>query len=374
MLCNVCGSQLPASSTFCPQCGATLMPGSASETVIHQGSPIEQKGMPVSSLEENQPATTEGQYLNPPTPAYVPYQNAPQYYTNVVHDPYNAPPPVYSPPPPTVMPPQVRPPKKRGWRTAAIVGIIVVVMLGSCIGLSTALYNAINSGLRAASTTPSRVATPSTVSTPATQVTRSPIAQEPNPYTPFEGNLVLNDVLKDNSQGYQWNELNDDTLYCQFADNAYRLRLLPQSKYQIDWCFANNTNYSNFAFQVEMTMTKGDCGGLIFRNAGDRQLYYYCVTHEGGYGLYLYNKDNTGNVQVKELAKGDSPLIYTGYNIKNLLAVSANAGVINLYVNNKRIQTIQDTTFSHGEIGFATHQYDSKETDVSFQNAKLWTF
>ena len=367
MFCNFCGTQLPAASAFCPRCGATLAPESASETIIHRGSPPGQKEISVPPLGEGQPSTTQEQYSYPPTPVNVPYQNTPQYYHNVVpQDPYNAP-PVYNVPPPIVQPPQLRPSKK-GWKTAAIVGIIIVVLLTSCIGLSAALYNAINSGLRATTTTPYNA------STPSTQITHTPIAQEPNPYAPFEGKLVLADALKDNSQGYQWSDVNDASLYCQFADSAYHLRLLPQSKYQIDWCFANNTDYTNLAFQVEMTMNKGDCGGLIFRNAGDRQLYYFCITHQGGYGLYLYYKDNAGTVQVKELAKGDSPSIYTGYSTKNLIAVSANGGAIDLYVNNKRIQSVQDRTFSHGEIGLATHQYDSKETDVLFQNAKLWTF
>ncbi len=369
MFCNVCGTQLPASSAFCPQCGTTLAPESASETVMRRGSFVEQKEMPLSPMEKSQPNTTQEQYPYPPTPANLPYRSTPQYYYNVVpQDPYNAPPapPVYSAPP-VVLPPRSQPPK-RGWKIATIVGVIIVVLLASCIGLSVSLYNAINGGLKAATTTPSRA------STSSTQITRSPIPQESNPYAPFRGKLVLADALKDNSQGYKWGEFNDSSLYCQFFDNAYHLRLLPQSKYQIDWCFADATDYSNLAFQVEMTMSKGDCGGLIFRNAGDRQLYYFCITHLGGYGLYLYYKDSSGTVQVKALAKGDSSLIYTGYNTKNLIAVSAISGTINLYVNNKLIQSVVDRTFSHGEVGLAAHQYDSKETDVLFQNARVWTF
>ncbi len=200
------------------------------------------------------------------------------------------------------------------------------------------------------------------------------IVQRPNPYAPFRGQLVLADPLGNNSQGYRWNEVNNTSLYCQFAAGAYHLRLSPQSKYQVDWCFATSTNYSNLAFEIEMTMTRGDCAGLIFHNAGDRQLYYFCITHLGGYGLYLYYKNSLGTVQVKELAKGNSPLIYTGYNIKNLIAVSANNGTINLYVNHKQIKSVIDKTFLHGEIGLATHEYDSRETDVRYQNAKVWTF
>ncbi len=356
MFCNNCRAQLPPASDFCPQCGTTVAPDSTSGTISYTNLSMEQKEKTSSVSEKSN--TTQDIYSHPNNS--VP---PPQYYYNVVpQDPYNAP-PTYDVSPPIAVPPQQQPPR-RSLRTAVIVSIVVVVLLTSCISIFTALSGAINNGLKSISATPGTT----------TQNTKLPIAQKPNPYTPFTGQLVLADPLGDNSQGYQWSEANNASLYCQFVAGAYRLRLAPQSQYKIDWCFAGNTNYSNLAFEVEMTIAKGDCAGLIFHNAGDRELYYFCITHLGGYGLYLYYKNNAGVVQVKELAKGSNSAIYTGYNIKNLIAVSANGGNINLYVNHQKIQSVVDKTFLQGGIGLATHKYESQEADILYQNAKVWTF
>jgi hypothetical protein len=327
--------------------------------IVHSESALKQEDVLPSVAEKNPSGTTQEVYFSPsvPPPPDVSYSNTPvpQYYNAVPQDPYNAS-LAYNVTPPIVVPSQSRP-ARGGLRTALIVGIVVAVMLTSCITIFAALSNAMNTELKM-------------VSTP----TAPAIAQVPNPYAPFKGQLVLADPLGDNSQGNKWNEVNNTSLYCQFLAGAYHLRLSAQSTYKIDWCFATNTNYRNLTFEVEMTMTKGDCAGLIFHDAGDRQLYYFCITHLGGYGLYLYYKDTVGVVRVKELAKGNSPLIYTGYNMKNLIAVSVSGSTIDLYVNHSVIQSVTDKTFLQGEIGLATHEYDSLETDVLYQNAKVWTF
>jgi len=369
MFCKNCRAQLPPASDFCPQCGVMLAPDDASGTVIHGGfsGGQEKNASPIAQKSD----TTQEVYFSP-AESYNSVPSSPYYDNAVSQNPYNTPspyevPPSIAPQPLAPQMPQARPPR-RSLRTAVIVGIVVVVLVTSCIGIFTALSSAINHGLQAIS------ATPSSKGTSSTQNAVSPIAQQPNPYIPFTGRLVLADPLEDNSLGYQWNEVNSASLYCQFAAGAYHLRLPLQSQYKIDWCFAGNTSYRNLAFEVEMTMTKGDCAGIIFHNAGDRELYYFCITHLGGYGLYLYYKDNAGTVQVKELTKGNSSFIHTGYNIKNLIAASASEGTINLYVNHQKIQSAVDKTFLQGGVGLAMHEYDSLESDVLYQKAKVWTF
>ncbi len=119
MFCNVCHTQFSQSSAFCPQCGTTLAPDSASETIVRHDLLVKQDEM--VATENNLSDTTQKPYLYPPDPSNSAYNNigSPQdYYNPVPQDPY------YSvPPPPITIPPQSRSPK-RGLITAIVLSIV----------------------------------------------------------------------------------------------------------------------------------------------------------------------------------------------------------------------------------------------------------
>ncbi len=77
------------------------------------------------------------------------------------------------------------------------------------------------------------------------------------------GNPTLNDALS-GRDGNNWDVIsNSGEGSCSFKDNAYHA-----SAQQPDYfyaCFAATPNFSNFAYQVQMTILQGDYGGIIFR-------------------------------------------------------------------------------------------------------------
>jgi eukaryotic-like serine/threonine-protein kinase len=77
-------------------------------------------------------------------------------------------------------------------------------------------------------------------------------------YPPSNGTLALNDPLSDNTLGYGWYQTN----VCVFTGGDYHVT--SPSSYFI-FCAAQNTNYSNFAYEVQMIIISGDCGGIYFR-------------------------------------------------------------------------------------------------------------
>jgi hypothetical protein len=197
--------------------------------------------------------------------------------------------------------------------------------------------------------------------TTATSVTSGTVS--PNPYPPHQGTLVLDDPLRDNSHGYNWDQ---STSSCQFSNNAYHVATSLKS-YSF-WCAAFGTNFSNFAYEAQMTIIKGDSGGLMFRADADKSKVYYFRIDQTGYFMFIvYTGHTSGNI----LAKGTISAFHTGMGQSNLVAVVAQRDHLTLYANHQSVKTVTNPTFSQGQIGFGASNYDSP-VEVVFTDAKVW--
>jgi len=189
----------------------------------------------------------------------------------------------------------------------------------------------------------------------------------PNP-NPYGGTLVLNDPLSDNSKGYNWDEQATSFGTCSFVGGAYQVAATQVSNYHR--CAAQNPHFSNFAFEVNMTITQGDCGGMIFRaDVANYKYYYLLVCQDGSYQLSLYTQQGP---PTKTLVSGTSRYIQKGLGQANLIAVVANNNMINLYVNHQLAGSVTDGTYSQGQIGFVA-EADTGPTEVMFRNTRVWT-
>ena len=189
-----------------------------------------------------------------------------------------------------------------------------------------------------------------------------------NPYSSGIGTLALNDPLSGNSNGYFWGELSNSAGGCGFSEGAYHASGSQRSLFS---CTASATNFSNFAYQVQMTITRGDAGGIVFRVDETKGTDYYLfrIGSDGSYALDIYNN----NSYVSTLKSGPSSTINTGLNQSILVGVVANGSNISLFVNNKNIDSVSDGTYSQGVIGVAAVSFGNPTVAV-FSNAKVWTF
>jgi hypothetical protein len=122
-----------------------------------------------------------------------------------------------------------------------------------------------------------------------------------------------------------------------------------------------------------MKIITGECGGLLFR-ANDPKFYYFYICTNGRYGLVRYTAD-TPDTSVNPVLTHQyySDLIKQGLNQENLLAVVANGPQIDLYVNQHKIDSVTDAVYSQGNIGVLARR-ETEQTDVVFNNARVWTF
>jgi serine/threonine protein kinase len=181
------------------------------------------------------------------------------------------------------------------------------------------------------------------------------------------GNPILNDPLRAQDQ-YNWDVNLSRGEGCTFTGGAYHA-LEPTSN-TFYACFARKSSFSNLAFQVQMTILKGDAGGILFRaNSSKDKFYYFRISQDGSYQLYL-SVDTTGNND-KILASSPTSAIKTGLNRPNLLTIVANGQKLYLYVNKQFITSISDSNYTSGEIGVIADS-DTHPTEAAFGNAQVW--
>ena len=212
-------------------------------------------------------------------------------------------------------------------------------------------------------------ATVSAAATATAQATAiaSAIAGNPNPYPPGRGILALDDALSDNSKGNNWDSNSPN---CAFTGGAYHVSA--PDIHTSTSCFARSTNFGNFAYEVQMTIIKGDTGGILFRaNATNNTSYIFYVSQAGRYELVLCPGTTCHDI----IPTAPSPAIIQGLNKPNLLAVVALGNTLTLYVNHQQVGQVTDSTLSQGQIGLVASAFATAghPTEVMYSNVRVWT-
>ena len=283
------------------------------------------------------------------------------------------------------IPPEPPPRRKKAFlqalaaipRNVALLALVLLVVLLSVIG-GVGVYSLHSSKVSTDATATAITQTTATAAARVTANNATATAQaasatttaSSNPYG-GGGTLALDDPLRDNSRGYNWSTGRGPATGadCEFQGGAFHVS--ESNVGYFHWC-NESTDFSNFAFEVQMTIVKGNCGGLVFR--GDSitgKLYGFSVCQNGDYTLTLY-VDLRG-ATAKKLTSGSPQAIHPGLNVSNVIAVVANGSTLDLYVNTQKIASVTDSTYSHGIIGLIANA-DDNPTEVAYSNAKVWTF
>src|SRR5947207_2803786 len=131
----------------------------------------------------------------------------------------------------------------------------------------------------------------------------------------------------------------DDHSSCQYQNDGLHVQTDEQAYYFV--CGEKNI-YKDFAFEVQMTMLKGDCGGLGIRyNAKQGSSYSVFICQDGGVVLQRNESFQTKDEYV--LARVDAKsAINTGYGQSNRIAALVKGGSITVYINGTQVMTVND--------------------------------
>lgn len=180
------------------------------------------------------------------------------------------------------------------------------------------------------------------------------------------GSPTLSDSLAGNSRSGWDEDQAQGGGGCGFTGGAYHASLNSKGFYFP--CFAQNTNFSDLAYQVQMTIIRGDYGGLIFRaNSTASKFYVFRLESDGIYDLFVSQDNN----HTTELSYGNSPAIHKYAGHSNLLAVVARGSNMYLYINKQYVSTVSDDTYKSGQIGVFAEDH-TNPTDVAFSNVQIW--
>jgi len=185
-------------------------------------------------------------------------------------------------------------------------------------------------------------------------------------YPPDRWNLVLNEPMNKNDGSWSDGTNRSTGDSCTFTCSTYEVDSVLKNR--LVYCAIQGPDYSSIAVEVQLTIIKGDGGGIVFRVDGSNY-YNFQIRQEGDYGLYLHK-----NHHPIILGTGSSGAIHTGLNQANVIAVIARGNVFDLYINHHFIATIidPDHTYAHGQFGLTAVAYDNS-TQVHYTNIKVWT-
>lgn len=184
---------------------------------------------------------------------------------------------------------------------------------------------------------------------------------------------VLNDKL-DSNKASIWETYARDQSSCVFKEGALHIMMESAQDLSIPTtsssaCFLHNTTLHNFAFQIHMTIVRGDqlLAGMLFRS--DK-------TGQDNYRLYLdfYNNCNF-------MTEGSGKPIGATFSVAmpktkksatHILAVIAQNSTFYLYLDTRYIGTVTDSLYPTGSIGLFTTRDSLAGTDVTFNSAEVW--
>lgn len=181
------------------------------------------------------------------------------------------------------------------------------------------------------------------------------------------GTSALNDPLSDNAGNHQWDQTSGRVNgMCVFTGGSYHALEAQQGFFQP--CLAQTTNFSDFAYQVQMTIDTGTQDGIIFRaNSITGSFYLFRIGIDSTYALDLYHNSKLALT----LSSGYSAAIATGLKQSNEIAVIAYKSTLYLYANQQFITSVSDSSLNSGKIGVAAIDY-SNPTNAEFSNAQVW--
>jgi outer membrane protein assembly factor BamB len=133
----------------------------------------------------------------------------------------------------------------------------------------------------------------------------------------------------------------------------------------------------NSVFQADVRKTAGDTSegaypyGLRVRADGTGENYYWFIIARIGYYRIGKRVDGDATVLVDWTT---TPALNKGYNEWNTLKVVAQGSTLHFYANDTHLETIEDASLSHGQMGlYAYDEESSVEPDqVQFDNVHLW--
>ncbi len=398
--CPNCHSEVKADERFCGNCGSRIEPSAPPPPTAAPptNSPPRTTGKETVVLpkitdlgmQPPAPPTTDATIVAAPAPAYQPpVTPTPTYQPPVAPTIIGGTPPdptsPYSGgaeiPPIYAMPPAA----KSGGNVWKILAIIAGIGIVACIalsvgaylvirragtiaentlattgaGLSSGAFATIGVGLETAAALPSiePFATTEADATAAPDATRTP---KPAANTGAGATLYSDNFDSQQSSDFTA-ETNDSASY-KFVDGAYLITVTKPKL--LSWATMKG-DYGDASISVDASIDgpTASAAGLIFHYQDDKNFYIYSIDGEGRYELDVYKNDKPITLIEWTESSAIKPV-----GELNTLRVETSADTIRLYVNDRLLDEVSDSTIANGKAALVVNTFDDPNVTVKFDN------
>ena len=199
-----------------------------------------------------------------------------------------------------------------------------------------------------------------------TDVTPVPPTATPPPPPPSD--IIFQDDFSSPASGWEIGEYDSGDVG--YKDGVYFVTSTDES--QAMWGVANRT-FDNCVIEVDATQVASgpesdNAYGIVCRDQGDGDGYYLRISGDGYYSIAIAQGG-----EFEALADWtDSDVINQG-NATNRIRAICDGSTLALFVNGQRLVIVEDSTFTQGDIALTATTYESKGTEVHFDNLVVRT-
>jgi hypothetical protein len=196
-----------------------------------------------------------------------------------------------------------------------------------------------------------------------TLATLEPAAtRTPRPASGTEsGPTLYSDNFDDEQSSDFTAETNTSAAYA-FVDGAYQITV--NKPKLLSWATMKG-DYGDASISVDTNIDgpPASAAGLIFHYQDDKNFYIYSVDGEGRYELDVYKDDEPITLVEWTVSPAIKPA-----GESNTLRVETSGDSIRLYVNDKLLDEVSDSTIANGKAALVVNTFDDPNVTVSFDN------
>jgi len=166
-----------------------------------------------------------------------------------------------------------------------------------------------------------------------------------------------------------WNTQSDDDVTRAYRNGTLRLTIV--SDQTVAWSLTEQT-VSDFYLEADAYHLEGPVNnqyGLIFRFVDDANFYLFTISADGYYALQKLEGGEWSNL----VEWTETSAINTGEGDGNTLGILAEGPQITLLVNDEALATVEDDSFSTGQIAVSVGTFDEGGVAVGFDDLTLWS-
>lgn len=241
--------------------------------------------------------------------------------------------------------PVAAPPAKKGMNIWMILGIIVGVVVLLCVIVGAiGVYFVQQAGTSL-----------------GTAVAGTAISFEQPSFTAEFPNVLEEDGLDSESSGMFSAETTDFADY-RYENGAYVIEVADPEF--IAWQMISGVR-DDIAFSIDATIDgpRDTAATLLFRYQDQNNFYSYSVNGNGEYRVLYYEND-----EPTVLVDWTSSSAINSLGQSNNLRIEMNGDTLTFFCNDRELTTLSDSTFSSGELGFATETFADGNGTVAFDN------